>query len=1250
MAEIPYQLPGVVTPFTPEKAFPPPGGGAGETPSKPIPQPVAQDYADAMTAGMTLGPQDYHDAYHAAGHEPLPDMAKDLPSQAQLIDTAIDALYRSNLPPSAEMVDTTKQNLIDHWAATGMHPTQTVNDPVLRDQMTRQPASTSTLGSLVQHLETGDQPPTGSPSTIMQSLVGARQSDASVVSFLRRGGSDFNPNEGNWCAAFTNSALAQAGVKGTGSNVATSFLDWGSAVLPDNVSTNDVVVIPRGHAAGQVGGHVGLATGETRQGKDGLEIEMVSGNRSGSRDVGVDWVPASQVQIRRGSGPDTAVSSAGAVGRNQVMPETAKEYGFDPAKLTDPAYNNMVRDHILDDLSQRYHGETAAILIGYNAGPGVADKWIASGRDNSVLPEETKGYLARAARGGGNMMAAAPTTYNPEAPVSFTEKVQHAAADFAGVFKSAAEKAEANLSTPEAQESLKGLGMNMLFSGGTGPEGGAQRETAETVAPLLVGALAATGLRAMFSTPEQLAAHALSDKAGEFAQTTIRGATGQERRFIAGASAALESFRATVNKGLPEYQAWLAQHPGVGVPMWSSDTPAVARLIDHIEGGFGGGKLPADHPLRPVADAIRELYENVRAAIEAVPEFDGMGFVEDYYRHLWTQPTAADRAFSTVGRTGSSASLNRRSIPTIMEGIAKGLTPRILDPIENTLHYVAGMRNYLAAREVFQAGRDAGYIKYSLDAPDVGWVRLKGRSSEISGLPGSPPMRAWAPQGYASAYNSYVGRGFYDWGPKTSKIFENLTRASVLTTAMKLSLSGYHYLVISAESVAAGFANAFGELAHGELARGFRDMGMAVTILPHLASAGARGSQVAKAYLTHQGSDLDLKLANIIANAGGRVVGRGAEYGYTQAANWFTAFRRGSLAQELKMGAAHTLGDANEPIAKRVALMGPRMGAFFGHELGRAMQTLTAPLFDKIIPTLKTAAIADEISSFLRQNPLADEAAILAHARRIVDSMDDRFGEMIQDNLFWPRTLKQALNLATVSVGWEYGTLRGATGAVSDLLHGNALSTRARWLLAFPITMGLFASVYQYLKTGIAGPSAQTPGRDMVAPRTGGKTPEGAPERALLPGQQKDFLQWFRMMQDAPDLFAVPSVLEGYAQNKLNPFAQILLGTFRGTDWYDNPVWQAPPDPRTLEAPPGWESYARFVLNEIAPITTEGPPVLRGTNITTPERFMGLRPAPEWIQNPARVGLAEQRRAAYLRRQQILQMRRQQRRLAQPNE
>ncbi len=108
---------------------------------------------------------------------------------------------------------------------------------------------------------------------------------------------------------------------------------------------------------------------------------------------------------REGS-DDHSISPAGAIGKGQVLPSTAIPYlfpGHDPSDpkvqaaakqaLLNPKTNEMVSKTYLSTLNKRYSGDTEAVLVAYNAGPTVADKWLAAGKDPSVLPAETQHYI-----------------------------------------------------------------------------------------------------------------------------------------------------------------------------------------------------------------------------------------------------------------------------------------------------------------------------------------------------------------------------------------------------------------------------------------------------------------------------------------------------------------------------------------------------------------------------------------------------------------------------------------------------------------------------------------------------------------------------------------------------------------------------------------------------------------------------------------------------------------------------------------
>lgn len=113
-------------------------------------------------------------------------------------------------------------------------------------------------------------------------------------------GGDVRGRSNAWCARFVNKAIESAGGKGTGSAVANSFQRYGTAIDPANVMRNDVLLQTDGRGYNQPGGHVGLATGETRMHNGRLQLKMLAGNDNDS--VREHWIDADKnLMVRRGS-------------------------------------------------------------------------------------------------------------------------------------------------------------------------------------------------------------------------------------------------------------------------------------------------------------------------------------------------------------------------------------------------------------------------------------------------------------------------------------------------------------------------------------------------------------------------------------------------------------------------------------------------------------------------------------------------------------------------------------------------------------------------------------------------------------------------------------------------------------------------------------------------------------------------------------------------------------------------------------
>ena len=84
-----------------------------------------------------------------------------------------------------------------------------------------------------------------------------------------------DPKTTPWCAAFVNAVLKEAGIKGTGSNLARSFLRWGVPV-EGTPELGDIIVFKRGNSSWQ--GHVGFVCGVDSN--DDTRITVLGGNQS----------------------------------------------------------------------------------------------------------------------------------------------------------------------------------------------------------------------------------------------------------------------------------------------------------------------------------------------------------------------------------------------------------------------------------------------------------------------------------------------------------------------------------------------------------------------------------------------------------------------------------------------------------------------------------------------------------------------------------------------------------------------------------------------------------------------------------------------------------------------------------------------------------------------------------------------------------------------------------------------------------
>lgn len=618
-------------------------------------------------------------------------------------------------------------------------------------------------------------------------------------------------------------------------------------------------------------------------------------------------------------------------------------------------------------------------------------------------------------------------------------------------------------------------------------------------------------------------------------------------------------------------------------PEWSkiggADDIDKLQFIKYVEGRSKGAVL-ANPELQKLADEMKQAHAEVHQAMGNLAPTQKSGFIEDYYRHHWVVDDKYDRAFS---KQGMNSFIKQRTIPTIQEGIDKGLTPKSLDPVQTTLGYVENARRFIASNEILNRARQTGQVvartignRKPFPTTYDNWVPLEGSLAKRT------PMQLYAPEGFARVYNNWVSPGFTG---AAGDVVNAARRTSNAITGLELGLSGFHATTMVNEAIVNDVAKAIQEAAGGRI-------GDALTSLIKAPAAPVRlyrlGKNIEKTYLGTQPATQSMRqITDLLAKAGGRASGmsHAKDYEYTAAGSFFDSFKRGSLKAEAIEKAT---GIKNSPVLGTIKAV--------GNVVGKTLQTVAHPLFKVYIPRLKNGAFYDNMASWLKANPTASPEMQLKAARQIWDSIDNRFGELVQDNIFWKQHMKQMAMLGMRSYSWTMGSVREIGGGVKDMsMH--KFTPRAAYAIALPIVYGTLGAIYQKLKTGEDPKDVH----DLLSPRTGGTDPAtGLPERMIMPGYIKDVIGW----TDHPTDELI---------NKLSTGVRLPIDIARNKDWRGAPI-HGPVDSNQPweQSAPGWlKAYFDYVTQAMTPISVRdlSKGGKRGTNITPLEQGMGMKPA-----------------------------------------
>ena len=796
-----------------------------------------------------------------------------------------------------------------------------------------------------------------------------------------------------------------------------------------------------------------------------------------------------------------------------------------------------------------------------------------------------------------------------------------------------------------AEGALAGAGRGALSGAGIGAVYGASEakdftKPKETAASIGSGALGG----ALIGAPLGAASGYLQGKAstaakvlspdivgeGKQAAGTIREETGEAARATTQAATKLEE-HTEANRSL---QGGATARDATATN-GTRFTPATKTFMDYLD---GVGPEPTDPAHKAFAEEIKPLFKDRRDRMEALGLTD-IQMRENYWPILLETEGKGEPIHAGAPGTGAAPGLGgtgftkTRHYETTTQAVAAGEKFKTFDVKDIAYSRLAGEDRFIAVESVLKKGRDNGYIKKfdsAQDAAKEGYAALKAR--------GPYPSGEYAPEDWARVYNAFASKlpsGF------AGNALAGFRKASAFTTSFELGMSGYHAGVMTQESIISDVARAAMQAATpGMRGKAVKTL-LASPAAPYTRSGlGGVGAKIYSGIDVQNASPETRRVVDLLTRAGARMATGGKQRSIDVETS-----RAGSLAhaniraftQALAGGATKTeaVGAQLKSIGAGIGrIPGNVAGAYRATEgnplkiakttlsgVGRILSTTTGPLFDEYIPRLKNGAMMTQMADWIAANPGATEEAALTQARKVVNSVDNRFGEMVQDNIFWHQNFKHGLMGAMVSYSWNLGTARELGGGLADigmmlrgkkslsLAAGDETSYKAAYTIALPIVWGMFAGAYQYLH----GQGPLLTMQDYFAPRTGGTSQvtnaqykkEPVPERLSTVGYMKEVHGIYN------DIWLNASPWK-YGYGKTSAFIQTTVDLMSNRDWRGKPIV----DPNA----PGSAEIVQLLghaLGNLAPITLKSELQAKpGTHMGFGERAMGFRPAAQDLLDP----------------------------------
>lgn len=726
----------------------------------------------------------------------------------------------------------------------------------------------------------------------------------------------------------------------------------------------------------------------------------------------------------------------------------------------------------------------------------------------------------------------------------------------------------------------------------------------------------------------------------------IRAQSGAQARAKEMTAAALQQFRDHFEQmpdGVPQ--------PDPNTGALSADPSTRLGFINAIETGNMTG-LPAESA--KAAGVIRKMLDEWRDRVQGLGKGYLESAVENYFPHIWKNPpnaafgqeldSAIARATSKQSLKGRASFLKQRTIGDTLSGMARGLEPVTTNPLDLAMVKLWEMQKFYYGNKILDEMKAAGLVKFAKargDVPD-GFVPLDGKEFKIF----APAARAEAERGgmttelmagddksargigpqrvgqyYAATPAARILGNYLSAGWRGQPVYDAIRHMGNTLNQAQLAWPGFHAIFVTEDTMTSELARSIESAFKGEPFNALKSLAKTpVSVIPTM----RKGSAVRKAYLFPESAPPEARrLADALAAGGGRVKmdefyrassSSGRYVGAIQDGRfWKTIFGDSKAAWANRRGLPAAIQQTFQNLFGQARARGP-VGAAWdtlkatGRGVGHVADAAAAPIMDFMVPRAKIGVFSNLAEDWMRRNPSATEFEKRAAMTDIWDSVDNRLGQMVYDNVFWTKALKDLSFMCVRSVGWNLGTIRElGGGAVDSAKAAHALMTgqdaklthRMAYAFSLPLIVGLQGAILNYLATG------QSPQelKDYYFPRTGGITPTGAPERINLPSYVKDVVEY----NESP--------LQTLT-NKTHPAIVSAKELVENRDYYGALIHD-PQDPAASQL----TDWLKFFGGQVEPFSMRSYFRLEGeSGSKLPDwiSFFGINPAPGYITDPER--------------------------------